>query len=124
MIVTDLSNSFNPCPKDTQKNIQKSSKKDDEEFCIMPPSTYYGTKRLPNLHRHEVFFGKAYRQKSINDGLIVFLTEKRHLGTNGVHGKNGDELNRKLKRLALKAWTSYYNKTKEEFIQRYGKINL
>ncbi len=129
MIVTDLSNSFNPYPKDTQKNTPKntpkSSKKDNEEFCIMPKSTLYSTKRTEKYcERHEIYFSKAYRQKSINDGLIVFLTEESHRGTNGVHGKNGDGLNRKLKRLALKAWTSYYKKTKEEFIKRYGKINL
>lgn len=41
----------------------------------------------------------------------------------GVHGKNGDKLNRQLKRLAEKAWTSYYNKTKEEFIREYGKAD-
>lgn len=91
----------------------------------MPQSTKYSTKRTKKYsERHEVYFSKAYRQKSIKDGLIVFLTEEDHRGTNGVHGKNGDKLNRKLKKLALKAWTSYYSKTEEEFIQRYGKINL
>ena len=62
-------------------------------------------------------------QKSINDGLIVFLTRKDHRGTNGVHGKNGDKLNRMLKSIAQKAWCKYYNKTKEEFIREYGKAN-
>lgn len=95
-----------------------------KEFCIMPESPYYSTKRLPDTHRHEVFFGKAYRQKSIDDGLIVFLTYKQHEGTNGVHGKNGDKFNRFLKRIAEKTYREYYNKTKEEFIQRYGKSNL
>ena len=33
------------------------------------------------------FFGKAYRNKSIKDGLIIFLTEEDHRGENGVHGK-------------------------------------
>lgn len=128
MIVTDLRNSFNPCPKAGRKLDKKESKnsqKDKEDFCIMPKSTLYSTKRTEKYcERHEVYFSKAYRQKSIEDGLIVFLTNEDHRGTNGVHGKNGDNLNRKLKRLALKAWTNYYNKTKEEFIQRYGKINL
>lgn len=128
MIVTDLSNSFNPYPKYGQKIDRKEPKtrrKNKEEFCIMPKSTKYSTKRTEKYcERHEVFFGQAYRQKSIDDGLIVFLTKEDHRGTNGVHGKNGDKLNRKLKTLALKAWTSCYNKTKEEFIQRYGKIDL
>ena len=91
----------------------------------MPKNHSYSTVRTEiYCERHEVYFSKAYRQKSIDDGLIVFLTRKDHRGTNGVHGKNGDRLNRQLKRLALKAWTSYYNKTEEDFIQRYGKINL
>lgn len=95
-----------------------------EEFCIMPQSPLYSTKRLPGLHRHEVFFGKAYRQKSIDDGLIVFLTYEQHEGTDGVHGKNGNEFNRLLKQIAEKTYREYYNKTKEEFIQRYGKSSL
>lgn len=128
MIVKDLSNSFNPYPKYGQKidkKEQKTSRKNKEEFCIMPKSTLYSTKRTEKYcERHEVHFSKAYRQKSIDDGLIVFLTPKKHRGTNGVHGKNGDKLNRQLKKLAQKAWMDYYKKTTEDFIQRYGKINL
>ncbi len=95
-----------------------------EEFCIMPPSEYYSNKRLPGTERHEVFFGRAYRQKSIDDGLVVFLTKEQHNGTYGVHGREGDKLNRKLKKIAEKTYRDYYNKTKEEFIQRYGKSSL
>lgn len=124
MIVTDLSNSFNPYPKITEKSQKKDKNKNEEEFCIMPKSTLYSTKRTEiYCERHEVYFSKAYRQKSINDGLIVFLMRKDHRGTNGVHGKNGDKLNRQLKRIAQKAWCKYYNKTKEEFIKEYGKAN-
>ena len=122
MIVKDLRNSFNPVPKPGQKKIKQNNKKD---FCIMPKNNSYSTVRTEvYCERHEVYFSKAYRQKSINDGLIVFLTRKSHRGTNGVHGKNGDKLNRKLKRLAEKAWTSYYNKTKEDFTARYGRNYL
>ena len=128
MIVKDLSKSFNPYPKFGQKTAEKetksSRKNKQEEFCIMPKSTLYSTKRTDKYcERHEVYFSKAYRQKSIRDGLIVFLTEESHRGTNGVHGKNGDKLNRKLKELAQKAWMKYYKKTKEEFIKEYGKAN-
>lgn len=127
MIVKDLSKSFNPYPKVSDKVSTKSKKvspKKDEEFCIMPKSKLYSTVRTEIYkERHEVYFSKAYRQKSINDGLIVFLTHESHRGTNGVHGKNGDKLNRQLKRLAQKAWCKYYNKTKEEFIKEYGKAN-
>ena len=126
MIVTDLSNSFYPCPKNNSikarnKKSNKQKNKDDEEFCIMPKSSLYSTKRTNKYcERHEAYFSKAYRHKSIKDGLIVFLTEEGHRGTNGVHGKNGDKLNRKIKKLAQKAWMDYYKKTKEDFRHRYG----
>ena len=128
MIVTDLSKSFNPVPKESRRKSSRNDKKKAEnnqkDFCIMPKSKLYSIVRTEiYCERHEVYFSKAYRQKSINDGLIVFLTRESHRGTNGVHGKNGDELNRQLKRLAEKAWISFYKKTKEEFIERYGKSN-
>ena len=126
-IVTDLSKEFYPVPKPKalQKTQQRSAEiKQKKDFCIMPKSKLYSTVRTEiYCERHEVYFSKAYRQKSINDGLIVFLTRESHRGTNGVHGKNGNKLNRQLKRLAEKAWTSYYNKTKEEFLERYGKAS-
>lgn len=138
MIVKDLSNSFNPCPKNSnisskvsdkvstknEKSVDKHKKEFKTDFCIMPNSTKYSTKRTKKYNeRHEIYFSRAYRNKSIQDGLIVFLTEEEHRGTNGVHGKNGDKLNRYLKKTAQKAWMNYYKKTKEEFIERYGKAN-
>ena len=87
----------------------------------MPRSTKYSIRRTKKYcERHEVYYSRAYRNKSIKDGLIIFLTEEDHRGTNGVHGKNGDKLNRYLKKVAQKAWINYYHKTKD-FIQRYGK---
>ena len=135
MIVKDLSNSFHPCPKgsiivkNTKKEVLKEIKKQKKEleadFCIMPKSTKYSTVRTKKFcESHEAFFSRAYRQKSIKDGLIVFLTEKDHRGENGVHGKNGDKLNRYLKKKAEEAWINYYKKTKEEFQKRYGKNYL
>lgn len=88
----------------------------------MPKNNSYSTVRTQiYCERHEAYFSKAFRQKSIDDGLIVFLKREDHRETNGVHGKNGDKLNRKLKRIAQKAWMDYYKKSKEEFIKRYGK---
>lgn len=135
MIVKDLSNSFYPCPKNkiptknTKKQVLKEIKKQKKElesdFCIMPKSTKYSTVRTKKYsERHEVFFSKAYRMKSIKDGLIVFLTEEMHRGDFGVHGKNGDKLNRYLKKVAQKVWMDYYKKTEEDFRKRYGKLTV
>lgn len=122
MLAKDLSNSFNPCPKTKEK---KAKQKQEKDFCIMPINKSYSTVRTEKYNeRHEVFFSRAYRQKSINDGLIVFLTRESHRGDEGVHGKNGDKLNRKLKKIAQEAYMNYYNKTKEEFIEKYGKNYL
>ena len=135
MIVTDLRNSFNPVPKNSKleikeevepkvQNKDKKQKKNKKDFCIMPKSTKYSIVRTElYCERHEVYFSTAYRQKSINDGLIVFLTRKAHRGTNGVHGKNGNKFNRYLKNKGKEAWINYYHKTEEDFIKEYGKIN-
>ena len=49
------------------------------EFCIMPPSPYYATKRFNGSERHEVFEGNTgRRKKSIEDGLVIFLTPEDH----------------------------------------------
>ena len=135
MVVKDLSKSFNPCPKnniaekntkkEVLKEIKKQKKELESDFCIMPKSTKYSTVRTKKYsERHEVFFSKAYRIKSVKDGLIIFLTEEDHRGTNGVHGKNGDKLNRYLKKKGQEAWMKYYKKTKKEFRKRYGKNYL
>lgn len=124
MLVTNLSNSFHPVPKPKDIKPQKEIKhyEEEEDFCIMPKNKSYSTKRTKEYcERHEVYFSKAYRQKSIKDGLIVFLTKKDHRGTNGVHGKNGNKLNRKLKKIGQRTWIKYYHKTKEDFIKEYGK---
>ena len=98
---------------------------ENEEFCIMPDNPpYWRNFRFAGSHRHEAFFGVRNRQKSIDDGLIVFLTYENHEGTNGVHGKNGHELDVKIKKEAEKQWLMYYNKTIQDFIKRYGRNYL
>ena len=124
MILNDLSNSFYPYPKNGVNNI-KNKTNEVTDFCIMPKSTKYSTMRTRKYNeRHEVFFGRAYRNKCIKDGLIVFLTEEDHRGKNGVHGKDGDKFNRYLKKKAQIAWRDYYKMTNEDFIKRYGKSYL
>lgn len=63
------------------------------------------------------------RDKSIEDGLVIFITPYQHrTNDNSIH------LNPKqwewLKAIAQKAWQKYYNKTEEEFRLRYGKNYL
>lgn len=76
-----------------------------------------------NLHLHHIIFGKN-RKKADEDGLTIWLCYNHHEGTNGVHGKNGHDLDIKLKQQAEKCWLEYYNKTIEDFIKRYGKNYL
>ena len=76
-----------------------------------------------NLHLHHTIFGKN-RKKADEDGLTIWLCYNHHEGTNGVHGKNGHDLDIKLKQQAEKCWIECYNKTIEDFIKRYGKNYL
>ena len=94
------------------------------EKCIMPANPRYSTERTPtHCHRHEVFFGTANRQKSISDGLVVFLTPEMHnMSNKGVHFNR--EFNLYLKRIGQQTWMDYYNKTAEDFIREYGKNYL
>lgn len=72
-----------------------------------------------NIHTHEVFFGKN-RRKSIEDGCCVYLCGKHHNQSNeGVHFNY--DLDLKLKIAMEKAWLKKYDKTIEDFIERYGK---
>ena len=92
------------------------------EFCIMkdnPP--YYRNFRFYGSERHEIFEGRTgNRQKSIEDGLVIFTTPEIHR-TN----KNSIHLAPKewewLKELAEKRWCEFYNKSIDQFINRYGR---
>ena len=95
-----------------------------KEFCIMSdnPPRWRNYRYNGECHRHEVFFGKN-RQKSIEDGLIVFLEPQDHnMSDYGVHFNSG--FDKELKQVGQKAWMEYYNKTTEDFIERYGKNYL
>lgn len=94
----------------------------NKEKCIMPPSLLWETERREGLHRHEIFYGKN-RQKSIEDGLVVFLTPARHNGSsNGVHYNHDFDM--ELKCEGQRAAMKHYGWTTEEFIARYGRNYL
>ena len=93
-----------------------------EEYCIMednPP--FWHNYRFPGSERHEAFFGVKNRKRSINDGLVVFLTPENHRGTYGVHGKNGKYIDEMIKKNAEMVWCRHYQKTVDDFIKEYGK---
>lgn len=97
---------------------------DKEEFCIMPDNfPRWRNKRYDGLVRHEVFFGRKNRKKSIEDGLVVFLTPELHnMSDYGVHFNISFDL--ELKELGEQVWCSYYGKTTDDFIKRYGRNYL
>ena len=76
------------------------------------------------LEVHHVWYGVSNRQKSEEDGLVVWLCPGCHRGRWGVHGYDGYDLNTSLKREAEKKWLEHYGKTVEDFIARYGKNYL
>ena len=90
-----------------------------KEYSIMPEDPLWKTKRFSGSHRHEVF-GGPNRQRSIKDGLVIFLTPEMHNMSNaGIHfNKQFMDYAHKVGQLAL---MEYYNKTKEDFIKEYGK---
>lgn len=91
------------------------------EFCIMPESPLYKTERFYGSERHEVFEGRTgNRNKSIEDGLVIFLTPEQHrTGKNAIH--KDYEFWNEVKAIAEKRWCEFYNKTPEQFLKRYGK---
>lgn len=94
-----------------------------EEFCIMndnPPM--WRNHREEGLVRHEVMFGRN-RQKSIEDGLVVFLTPEMHnMSEYGVHFN--PTFDRDLKQAGQRIWQEHYKKSSDDFIKRYGKNYL
>lgn len=77
-----------------------------------------------NLEEHHIFFGTANRKLSEQDGLKVWLCPYHHRGTTGVHGKDGHTLDKYLKSVAQITYMQKNNKTKEDFIKRYGRNYL
>lgn len=95
-----------------------------QEKCIMPKGYCYSTERFYGSERHEIFEGRTgNRNKSIEDGLVVFLTPEQHrTGKKSVHLDPKEWI--WLKELGEKVWIDYYKKDKEEFKKRYGRNYL
>ena len=76
-----------------------------------------------NIEIHHCLHGTANRKLADKYKLIVPLCNLHHRGTNGVHGKNGRILDRKLKEQAQKAFEYHYG-TREDFIKTFGRSYL
>ena len=107
-----------------------------DEFCIMPNfnitymqdeiemSCFCRNKRYnKRCHRHEIFFGSANRQKSIEYGLVVFIEPEYHnITAYGVHFN--DDLRRQMQEFAQRVAMKYYEWSTEDFINIFGKNYL
>lgn len=89
---------------------------------IMPKDNLWSTEYFEGSHKHHVF-GGANRKLSEKDGLYFYLRPEMHdMSDKGIHfNKNFMNYAHKV---GQRAWQEYYNKTKEDFIARYGKNYL
>lgn len=75
-----------------------------------------------NLHTHHCYYGVKNRKISDREGFIVRLCLLHHEGTDGVHGKNGHELDLRLKQECQKAYEEYH--TRDDFVKLIGRNYL
>lgn len=92
----------------------------------MPPSEWYSTERFPGSERNEVFGGVRNRKKSIEDGLVIFLTPEMHRTGKLAFHKNPKFWKEivEIQKIAEKAWLDYYGGNIDDFIDRYGRNYL
>ena len=76
-----------------------------------------------NVELHHCIHGTAGRKLATRYHLLVGLCSDCHRGTNGVHGKNGHELDLKYKRMAQRAWENKHG-DREKWIEIFGKSYL
>lgn len=129
MIVTDLSNSFNPCPKNTIKKEkkktrikQKSSKLaklEKNRFSILQEENnkcFLCKRTFKKLDKHEAF-GGSNRQKSIEHGLVYYLCRECHQKAD--LDKNTRQC---LHNFAKEKFIKKYSE--EKFLKEFGKSYL
>lgn len=127
MIVTDLRNSFNPCPKNNVKKEKaparikqksnKLAKKEKNRFSIITTDLekcYLCKAKKEDLH--EIYEGKN-RQLSMKYGLVIPLCRKCHISVT-----NNKTLQEKLHKVGQKVFKKHY-KT-ENFVKIFGKNYL
>lgn len=105
-------------PKKKYSKMQKthahtSVLQHDDVCCYVTGSTI-------NLHKHHIYFGRGMRDISEKYGFYVYLTVDLHEGTNGVHGKNGHDLDMQLKIECQRAFEEQGH-SRAEFMAIIGK---
>lgn len=70
---------------------------------------------------HHIFFGKN-RNNSEKYGLKVWLCNRHHTGSAGVHSKDGHVLDMKLKKLGQQAFEYHYPDL--DFLKIFGRNYL
>ncbi len=83
----------------------------------------YVCRTRSNVEVHHCIHGVAGRKLATKYHLLVGLCPECHRGTNGVHGKNGHDLDIHLKRLAQRSWEFKYG-NREKWIEIFGKSYL
>ena len=84
---------------------------------------YHGTNKQSAPPSLDVFFGTGLRQISEEHGFVVYLAGWLHNQSNeGVHGKNGRELDLMLKRHCQMAYEKEHSR--EDFIDLIGRSYL
>ena len=84
----------------------------------------YITGRTDGLHKHHIFFGTGNRAISDKYGFWVWLIPELHnMSDEGVHGKNGHDLDIQLKQDCQRAFEAAGH-TRDEFRQLVGKSYL
>ena len=93
------------------------------EFCIMDNNyPMWANYRFTNSHKHHIM-GGAYRKKSDEDGLVIFLTPELHnMSNQEIHFNKW--FDNYAKKEAQKKWMEYYNKTVDDWVARYGHSYL
>ena len=74
------------------------------------------------LEKHHCIHGTAGRRLADKYGLTVYLCPACHRGSEGVHGKNGAWLDKKLKQTAQIAYEGKYGH--EKWMEIFGKNYL
>ena len=92
--------------------MKKSIIPGDDEYCYLCKQVHLMN---PGTDVHHCLFGNK-RKLADQDGLTVHLCHDHHMRLH-QQGQHKDE----LIRLAQITWMEHFDKTKEEFIARYGK---